>query len=285
MHILITHNDLDGVGCAVLFSAVMERTGKEYRCYFEDYRTVNERIIQVLASKPHKILLTDISPDEKVAELLDKSGIPIHLFDHHRTALWLNSYPWANVDTSYCATRLLYDHIKRTWDGVTMYKHFVYLVNDWDMWLHEYETSKMLNTFLTAIGKERFVKRFLNDPWPIFNSNEEMIIEVELERKEEYVQKAVEKAKIYNNNYAVTIAEKYKSEIGEKLLQLAPIAVIIDPREDTVSLRSKDDKHDVSEIAKKFGGGGHPRAAGFELPKGSVLDTLANMVNLVKEGE
>ena len=30
------------------------------------------------------------------------------------------------------------------------------------------------------------------------------------------------------------------------------------------SLRSRDDRMDVSEIAKKFGGGGHRNAAGFE---------------------
>jgi nanoRNase/pAp phosphatase (c-di-AMP/oligoRNAs hydrolase) len=34
------------------------------------------------------------------------------------------------------------------------------------------------------------------------------------------------------------------------------------------SLRSKDTGMDVSEIAKRFGGGGHARAAGFMMPIG-----------------
>lgn len=37
------------------------------------------------------------------------------------------------------------------------------------------------------------------------------------------------------------------------------------------SLRSMDDGPDVSEIAKKYGGGGHPHASGFRVPYGHEL--------------
>lgn len=40
------------------------------------------------------------------------------------------------------------------------------------------------------------------------------------------------------------------------------------PEGRTYSLRSRDDGADVSEIAKLYGGGGHPHAAGFRLPHG-----------------
>jgi oligoribonuclease NrnB/cAMP/cGMP phosphodiesterase (DHH superfamily) len=40
------------------------------------------------------------------------------------------------------------------------------------------------------------------------------------------------------------------------------------PEGRTFSLRSRDDGADVSEIAKLYGGGGHPHAAGFRLPHG-----------------
>jgi nanoRNase/pAp phosphatase (c-di-AMP/oligoRNAs hydrolase) len=32
------------------------------------------------------------------------------------------------------------------------------------------------------------------------------------------------------------------------------------------SLRSQEDGEDVSKVAERFGGGGHPRAAGFQTP-------------------
>ena len=33
-----------------------------------------------------------------------------------------------------------------------------------------------------------------------------------------------------------------------------------------VSLRSKGDRYNVAEVARRFGGGGHRNAAGFKLP-------------------
>jgi len=39
------------------------------------------------------------------------------------------------------------------------------------------------------------------------------------------------------------------------------------------SLRTRRDDVDLSEIAKKFGGGGHPKAAGFTI-KGDLKDVF-----------
>jgi uncharacterized protein len=44
------------------------------------------------------------------------------------------------------------------------------------------------------------------------------------------------------------------------------------------SLRSRDDRADVSVLAKGFGGGGHPNAAGFEY-KGDIRNLLANFAD------
>ncbi len=49
-----------------------------------------------------------------------------------------------------------------------------------------------------------------------------------------------------------------------------------------VSLRAKNDHIDVSEISLKFGGGGHKKAAGFEI-KDTVENTKTMMINTFKE--
>jgi nanoRNase/pAp phosphatase (c-di-AMP/oligoRNAs hydrolase) len=41
-----------------------------------------------------------------------------------------------------------------------------------------------------------------------------------------------------------------------------------------VSLRAHHDDSDVSEIAKRFGGGGHRKAAGFALPPNTSIETI-----------
>lgn len=57
-----------------------------------------------------------------------------------------------------------------------------------------------------------------------------------------------------------------------------------------VSLRSVHEDVDVSEIAKVFGGGGHPRAAGLRLPKGKralteFVSSVSEMVAAMSERE
>lgn len=62
------------------------------------------------------------------------------------------------------------------------------------------------------------------------------------------------------------------SEAGHRLLELHPTAQfaalrVADQHAITFSLRSADDREDVSAVARKFGGGGHRNAAGFRVPR------------------
>lgn len=60
------------------------------------------------------------------------------------------------------------------------------------------------------------------------------------------------------------------SEAGHILAEEAPFAACYWDAGDKrrFSLRSREDGADVSEIAKRYGGGGHKHAAGFEMPLG-----------------
>lgn len=63
----------------------------------------------------------------------------------------------------------------------------------------------------------------------------------------------------------------FASDLGHELLKAHPAApfaaVVVDAYGGrTYSLRSTDDRQDVSEVAKSFGGGGHRNAAGFRVP-------------------
>lgn len=64
---------------------------------------------------------------------------------------------------------------------------------------------------------------------------------------------------------------QFASEVGHKLLTDYPLAPFVACYSDQgkarcYSLRSQDGRQDVSEIARKFGGGGHRNAAGFGVP-------------------
>ena len=70
----------------------------------------------------------------------------------------------------------------------------------------------------------------------------------------------------------------WMSEIGNKLAPDCDFVVIWwfdhDRLECRVSLRAFHEDTDVSEIAKKFDGGGHKKAAGFRLPKNTHIDDI-----------
>lgn len=67
--------------------------------------------------------------------------------------------------------------------------------------------------------------------------------------------------------YAVNAPDFIKSELGHKLSESFPFAIVWRQKKDNffVSLRS-DGGVNVSEIAKKYSGGGHKAAAGFSFP-------------------
>jgi len=58
------------------------------------------------------------------------------------------------------------------------------------------------------------------------------------------------------------------SDVAGELSEGYPFAAVfwVSQSEKTYSLRSRENGIDVSEIAKKYGGGGHKHAAGFKIP-------------------
>ena len=76
----------------------------------------------------------------------------------------------------------------------------------------------------------------------------------------------------------VVNSSHWMSEIGARLAPDCDFAMIWywdhDAKHTKVSLRAFHEMVDVSEISKKFGGGGHKKAAGFQLPKSKHVEDL-----------
>ena len=86
------------------------------------------------------------------------------------------------------------------------------------------------------------------------------------------------KREFEDKSVMIVNSSHWMSEIGNRLSQECDFAVVWffdhDSRQTIVSLRSFHDSIDVSEVAKKFGGGGHKKAAGFQLPGQIEIDGL-----------
>ena len=95
------------------------------------------------------------------------------------------------------------------------------------------------------------------------------------------IKKVCDKAasrKLNEKHVMVVNSSHWMSEIGAKLSPDCDFAMIWywdhEDKVTKVSLRAFHDTVDVSEIAKQFGGGGHKKAAGFQLPKNKHVEDL-----------
>jgi nanoRNase/pAp phosphatase (c-di-AMP/oligoRNAs hydrolase) len=136
------------------------------------------------------------------------------------------------------------------------------------------------------MGLEKFTERFLNNASVNFDDCEQMLIEMEKENLKNAFEEALTTHNIYedrwNNEFCLIFTEHYNSEIGDYLLQNLKVnyVLMINAKKSKVSLRSKGN-FDVSEIALKFGGGGHKNAAGFTLDMFNVAESTLKRIGLM----
>lgn len=264
----ITHNDLDGIGCAIL----MEKVFPEVKTFPIDYRELPKVLPRVLEkAKMNQIYITDIALTEELAKLCDDHGKVQHV-DHHLSSKKVSDkYPWSLFDVNNCATYLLWKMLSQ-YANLEDYKEFVELVDNYDTWGHgtqPTEKAKDLNRLLKMLGPDVFAQRFKHKSSVKFNDVEEAIINVDKHMEERYLQEAITYTQAMRdkdgNIFLLVAAEQYTSSLGNYLLQQfeeAEYVVILDMLHDKASLRSKG-KVNVADLAKACGGGGHAKAAGF----------------------
>lgn len=257
---LITHTDLDGVGCAVVYQVA---TGRRDHRLVENGE-VDAAVAAALATE-REVILGDHSVSESMApeiEAFVAAGGSFALLDHHKTALALDRFEWAQVDLGHAATWLVWDHLGRPAEAA----EFARLVEDHDLWIHSDPRSSRLAALLGLLGSERFLDRFATRPDVTFSEGELLLLEVEDRRRADYIERKVEQADVVKAGgarWAMCFAESYRSELAEALIERLGVdgAAIVNATKATVSLRSRT--LDVAAIAERMGGGGHARSAAF----------------------
>ncbi len=277
---IFSHNDADGCGCVIVTKHAFDEVDYELCNYGE----INEKVYDfALLGKEELydlVLITDISVDERTAELIASVGRgKYQLIDHHSTADWLNKYPWAEVHEQNergktSGTSLLYNWlIKNGWyDGDMLVEDFVELVRRYDSWewITKYndQHAKRLNDLLYIIGQAEFIRRFSENADIRFTSSENLILDIEEKKIEKYI-KAKEKQMVISTideyKVGVIFSEQYVSQLGNELAKKyseLDIIILIDVGATRISYRNVKEEVDVAVFAQKYGGGGHPRSAG-----------------------
>lgn len=305
----ITHNDLDGIGCAVIGKLATEQVGYEY-----DYRCVSigkqDAIIQRVLRDPEidSILISDLGISAETAALIDKSGKKVWWVDHHQTSLAVaEGRAWANVQTNLSvgdptlvsATWLLTKGFA-TDLGVILSKaaqEFAWIVSRYDTWEWKKHPLRMdeedLNILFRYLGIPESINHYvklidtLGDRKFTLNFEDGKIVEIIKQIRANSIESAKRDTKYISLHVN---GETYKvscSVVSADYGTAEMTAVYEDPRFNgdfavglymstkSLSFRgSPNSPINLGLIAKAMGGGGHPSAAGVKLSSEEFLEFL-----------
>lgn len=272
----------DGFTAAWIAESVLSQD-MDVELYPADYR---ESAPIDLITKDTKVYILDFSyPWEQMLAICDAASRHVVLLDHHKTALEnLANFEHPNLikvlDRDYSGAGLSW----RWFFPNKAMPPLVQRVQDRDLWRFQFADSK-------EVSEAIFSRPYTLEAWDEMAAMdiEDLAYEgASIKRKkdkdiDEFI--AAHARPIYIGDYeilACNLPYFYASECGQRLLDLFQANSFAATYFDTVdgyrqfSLRSANDRLDVSLIAKKFGGGGHRNAAGFRVLL-SDLDSWGNV--------
>lgn len=270
--ILITHTDLDGAGCAILF----KRRYPDITVEFHDYDTI-DRISKDLwdcRNQYDEIYFADITPNEEYGRKM-LGDERFTFIDHHITREYLHNMAYNRVvyDTDYCATYLTANYLDLNIIHVGKNRDFVLAVDAYDTWKLDSpyrDIGLNLNLLFNYYGMDEFVEQF--GAIRKFTTKEYTILEVLKKIDRDYLTEKLKQGRMKTDKNGYIYFEVYTAEKGGNLGILVDdprfpaeceYVKVINLNDLTVGLYAKD--FDVSRIAELSGGGGHRGAAGYEI--------------------
>lgn len=301
MYKLLSHNDLDGVGCGILAKLAF---GQDVNVRYNSVASLNREIEFFLENdQPDNFLfITDLSPNEENEKRLNdyfQEYGNVQLIDHHKTALHFNDYEWGNVLVEdeerrlTSATSLFYQFLvaNELLEPTDSVSEFVELVRQYDTWeweKNDNHQAHLLNSLFFLVSLDEFeesmLERLTTSDHFDFNEFEKKILNMEEDKIERYIRRKkreIVQVKIDDYFAGIVYAESYHSELGNELGKEHPhldYIVMLNMGGKRISFRTIHDHVDVSEIAGLYGGGGHQKASGSSLTdeayKKFVLETF-----------
>ncbi|MCJ8158819.1 hypothetical protein [Sphingomonas sp. LaA6.9] len=250
------------------------------------------------------VLIGDFSYKRTVLDQLAQSAASIIILDHHKTAAedlapfnlgWAGDFPFCHRDVPDVLRDLhsldrppvaaLFDMDQSGARLVWEFCHpglpapdLIRYVEDRDLWRFALPETKAFSLYLRAHPYDfdtwtRLATQLADDDQRSAVMLQATAIEAFYKQKTAEMVTTAQFKPI--NGITVPVVNcswAFASDVAHELLERypdAPFAACYYDRADgsrTYSLRSLDDRQDVSAIAKRYGGGGHRNAAGFEVP-------------------
>lgn len=208
----------------------------------------------------------------------------VTVLDHHKTAQ-ADLENWADApanlkvvfDMNRCGARIAYDHF----DGESLHisRTLINYIQDRDLWTWTLTNSKQVSAWISTFGEGLDSFAALLDEYEHLGLEGVIIAgDAVIGYQKQVVDKHLKSVEVYNllgHKVAVVNATTMISEVCHEALNKYPEADfalswqdLVKEKKRVFSLRGRKGGVDVSEVAKKLGGGGHASAAGFtvEMP-------------------
>lgn len=226
--------------------------------------------------KGKNVVILDFSFDNATTKQMIEDANELLVIDHHKSAVVeLHDISNTIFDMNKSGATLAWEFFHPGKEA----PKFIQYITDRDLWRWELPYSKEFSAAFDMVPYdfEEFEK-FEDDS--VFDDAVKRGSYI-LAYSKTVVKKVCDKAasrKIDGKDVLVVNSSHWMSEIGARLAPDCDFAVIwyYDHNDKIikVSLRAFHDKIDVSEVSKKYGGGGHKKAAGFALPGDFKIEEL-----------
>lgn len=311
IHVL-HHNDSDGYAAAYLVYKFLDKNNNELDItfYIMSYKEEEaDKVIEEVETDDIVYIVDYSLQPEKMIELLKKTKRVVWL-DHHRTAIrkyddWadlieeatgVDEIPGIRIE-GMCGAALTYLYLFCQWNNTTVAElrdtcngeekvletlHYYFiekaprwliLINDWDVWRHEYKDTKPLQT---AIANELSLDLFYK-----LDNNFAGILQEKIETGKSYLE--------FRDQWSASFRKRYgfskQIDFGDGRAYSVYLMNLGNANSDffgpeldnheicmnfcyngnnvTFSMYSNKSDVDCGAIAATLGGGGHPGAAGF----------------------
>lgn len=301
-----TDSDLDGISCGLLSELVLE----DCEVTTAGPNSIEDKLNRLFDQEAKgrklfdKIIITDMSVGEELAERIEKNEkYRVRLYDHHKSAEWLNKYEWALVKVedemgrALSATEIYWQESiskllgkgafarSKSPNKTRIAEEYVAMVTSYDTWAWDAKGDMMpkyLNHLVSIYGNELFqdaIRKCILEGDSVMSQEDLTMARSEEARQNKYLRTKLDdvvEMDVMGYSFGVVFAEQYKSELGNRMCLEYDIdvAAIIDMGSCGISYRASKDTVDLSQIAAKFGGGGHAKAAGSSFSEDIAFDLM-----------
>jgi uncharacterized protein len=271
------HNDLDGhCAGAIVYRATQEDENDQYADQFIEIN-YNQTFPFEKIGTNERVFIVDFSlQKEGDFEKLLKITPNVIWIDHHKTAIERHKHIDDIVKgirrdgTAGCV--LTWEYFYPT----SPTPQIVLMIGDYDIWNFT-RWGNDLNMIQTAVRlydnspESEYWEEWIEDDHSLINLLEDGAIALQF-RKNQYASliKSWSFAAVFEGYKAICCnAGSVSSQLFDSVFGSYDLMIpfVFDGKQWTVSLYTKSESIDCSELAKKYGGGGHKKASGFQCKK------------------